>query len=247
MVGHRDPNLVPVAAFYGDPDLRVNYCGKLAGDANPQVCALRGAAARGVGVRSRVGGRSSRGVASRTRARQVRLEFARVVGDWMLRLRERADHEGRLLPFLLAALVDEAPAVGAEAARLLDALGAQYEAEHEADVRELEAYCPEALAGPSAGPDGGGAEGAADSDGWLPPALRGATPRAGARLLVQGNAGRLLAPLCAELSSWQAAPRERCEAALPSRSAIVRTAVASASARCLPCAHRQRPPGLWRC
>ena len=37
MVGHRDPNLVPVAAFYGDPDLKVNFCGKLAADANPQV------------------------------------------------------------------------------------------------------------------------------------------------------------------------------------------------------------------
>lgn len=37
MVGHRDPNLVPVAAFYGAPDLKVNFCGKLAGDANTQV------------------------------------------------------------------------------------------------------------------------------------------------------------------------------------------------------------------
>jgi hypothetical protein len=37
MVGHRDANLVPVAAFYGDPDLRVNFCGKLAADANMQV------------------------------------------------------------------------------------------------------------------------------------------------------------------------------------------------------------------
>jgi hypothetical protein len=37
MVGHRDPNMVPVAAFYGDPDLRVNFCGKLAADANAQV------------------------------------------------------------------------------------------------------------------------------------------------------------------------------------------------------------------
>jgi len=42
MVGHRDPNLVPVAAFYGDPDLRVNFCGKLAGDSHPQVWRARG-------------------------------------------------------------------------------------------------------------------------------------------------------------------------------------------------------------
>lgn len=42
---------------------------------------------------------------------QVRLEFLMVVGDWMLTLRERSDHEGRLLPFLLAGLVDETPQV----------------------------------------------------------------------------------------------------------------------------------------
>jgi hypothetical protein len=38
MVGHRDPNLVAIAAFYGDPDLRVNFCGKLVSDPNTQVC-----------------------------------------------------------------------------------------------------------------------------------------------------------------------------------------------------------------
>jgi hypothetical protein len=49
---------------------------------------------------------------------QVRLEFLRVVGDWMLHLRERADHEGRLLPYVLAALVDEAPQVRGKRNRL---------------------------------------------------------------------------------------------------------------------------------
>jgi hypothetical protein len=38
-----------------------------------------------------------------------------VVGDWMLRLPERVDHEGRLLPFLLAGMVDEGPQVRARA------------------------------------------------------------------------------------------------------------------------------------
>jgi hypothetical protein len=36
MVGWRDPNMVPIRAFYGD-DLKVNYCGKLATDHHPQV------------------------------------------------------------------------------------------------------------------------------------------------------------------------------------------------------------------
>jgi hypothetical protein len=126
---------------------------------------------------------------------QVRLEFVRVVGDWMLRLRERSDHEGRLLPYVLAALVDDAPAVAAEAAALLEDLGQQYEEEHAQEVRELRAYCLDELA---------------DGEAACPlPAALGGRLRLGARLLVRGNAGRLLAPLCADLSSWQAGPRVR--------------------------------------
>lgn len=168
MVGHRDPNLVPVAAFYGDPDLKVNFCGKLAADANTQVS--RGshapmgrlASALGHNCKAACNGRrcthhhwfhprillepwiligpfndfassilvvlfceQARGYRNAIRgctfvsfpqlshmhALQVRLEFLRVVGDWMLRLRERSDHEGRLLPYILAGLVDEAPQV----------------------------------------------------------------------------------------------------------------------------------------
>lgn len=36
MVAWRDPNLVPIKAFYGD-DLKVNFCGKLATDPHKQV------------------------------------------------------------------------------------------------------------------------------------------------------------------------------------------------------------------
>jgi hypothetical protein len=36
MVGWRDPNMVPIRAFYGD-DIKVNFCGKLASDHHPQV------------------------------------------------------------------------------------------------------------------------------------------------------------------------------------------------------------------
>ncbi len=67
----RDPNLVSVAAFFGD-DLKVNFCGKLALDPSPQV----------------------------------RLVLVQVLGDWMLNLGERMDHEHRLLPYLLGALSD---------------------------------------------------------------------------------------------------------------------------------------------
>jgi hypothetical protein len=42
---------------------------------------------------------------------QVRLAWLRCVGDWMLNLRERIDHEPRLMPYALSALDDEAPQV----------------------------------------------------------------------------------------------------------------------------------------
>lgn len=36
MVAWRDPNVVPIKAFFGD-DLKVNFCGKLATDHHVQV------------------------------------------------------------------------------------------------------------------------------------------------------------------------------------------------------------------
>jgi hypothetical protein len=36
MVAWRDPNVVPIKAFYGD-DTKVNFCGKLATDPHLQV------------------------------------------------------------------------------------------------------------------------------------------------------------------------------------------------------------------
>ena len=158
----------------------------------------------------------------------------RVVGDWLLTLRERSDHEGRLLPFLLAGLADGCPAVAAEAARLLDAVGALYEKEHEKEVAELALYYPEALL--AAGEEAAGEEdddeeekeeqqqgreqeqqavlSADGADGRLPAALGGVPPRVGARLLVRANAQRLLMPLCDELSSWQDGPRRSAAALL---------------------------------
>lgn len=42
---------------------------------------------------------------------QVRMEFLRMLGDWMLHLNERMDHEQRLMPYLLSALNDESPQI----------------------------------------------------------------------------------------------------------------------------------------
>ena len=36
MIAWRDPNMIPIKAFYGD-DLKINYAGKLATDQHPMV------------------------------------------------------------------------------------------------------------------------------------------------------------------------------------------------------------------
>lgn len=59
------------------------------------------------------------------------MEFLSCIGDWLLNLRERLDHEARLMPFILSALNDEVPDIAAAAVRLLDQLGAQYEKDNE--------------------------------------------------------------------------------------------------------------------
>jgi hypothetical protein len=67
---------------------------------------------------------------------QVRLAFLDMVGNWLLTLRERRDHEARLLPYVLSGICDESPAVVSGALQLLDQLGQQYEQERETELAD---------------------------------------------------------------------------------------------------------------
>jgi hypothetical protein len=67
---------------------------------------------------------------------QVRLAFLDMIGNWMLTLRERLDHEARLLPYVLSGACDDSPAVVQSALQLLDQLGQQYEQEHEQQLAD---------------------------------------------------------------------------------------------------------------
>lgn len=58
-----------------------------------------------------------------------------MVGDWMLKLRERIDHHSRLMPYALSALSDPSAAVQQAALKILDELGAQWEEEHNDDLK----------------------------------------------------------------------------------------------------------------
>ncbi|GMH40548.1 hypothetical protein BSKO_08452 [Bryopsis sp. KO-2023] len=124
---------------------------------------------------------------------KVRMEFLLMISDWMLNLRERLDHESRLIPYALSALNDECPEVAAEAVRLMDALGLQYEKEHQEDLKDTLYYLPQE----------------AHALGWglFSPFTR--RPRLGTRILVQANFSRMIRAITSELTSWQSDIRAR--------------------------------------
>ena len=66
---------------------------------------------------------------------QVRLAFLQMVADWMLTLRERIDHHARLMPYALSALSDSSKDVQTAALKLMDDQGAQYEEEHQQELK----------------------------------------------------------------------------------------------------------------
>ena len=170
LAAFRHPNLVPVKAFYGE-DRKVNYFGKLATDASPQV----------------------------------RREFIATLGDWMTTLVERTDHEPRLLPYVLSALVDESDDVRRDATALMDRLGEQYEREHEKELKSTMTYMPEHF--------GEDVYGEGEDALRLPPPFE-RRPRLGSRVLVKNNFAGLVNPVVAEMSSWQLELRAKAAALL---------------------------------
>lgn len=82
---------------------------------------------------------------------QVRAAFLDMIGNWMLTLTERMDHEGRLLPYVLSALCDDAPSVRDAAVKLLEQLGELFEKDHQKDlIEELEYLHVEGMERPCA-------------------------------------------------------------------------------------------------
>ena len=144
---------------------------------------------------------------------QTRLAFVETLRDWMTTLVERTDHESRLLPYVLSAMSDENDRVATEAARLLEDLGAQYEREHEKELKTTMAYMPEYYGGgPRGGASGAGEEGtpAADSeDAFVLPRPFAARPRLGARILAKNNFAATVNPTIAEMGGWQEEHRAR--------------------------------------
>jgi hypothetical protein len=50
-----------------------------------------------------------------------------MIGDWLLNLPDRMDHDTRLLPYLLNGLADPNPEIAASALKTIEDLGIQYD------------------------------------------------------------------------------------------------------------------------
>ena len=145
----------------------------------------------------------------------VRLAFVETLGDWMTTLVERADHEPRLLPYVMSAAADEAAAVRDAAAALLAALGAQYEREHEKDLKATMTYAPEHFGVEHSlgrdDSDGGDTSDPGDEEPrvLLYPPPFASRPGLGARVLVKNNFPAVVNPILAEMMGWQEDARVR--------------------------------------
>ncbi|XP_063235223.1 dynein axonemal assembly factor 5 isoform X2 [Bacillus rossius redtenbacheri] len=111
----------------------------------------------------------------------VRLAVARVVGDWLLHLRDRYSHFHRLLPLLLSCTCDEMDEVRAEALELWDAAGRQFLKENEEELKDRMDFLE-------------------DTPQHYPPDVR--RPNLGCRVLAQRNASKVLPALERELGDW---------------------------------------------
>ncbi|KAK9849260.1 hypothetical protein WJX84_009211 [Apatococcus fuscideae] len=140
---------------------------------------------------------------------QVRKAFVEAVGEWLVSLHERIEHQPRLLPYLLGGLCDDIASVRDISWCWLSKAGKLHIEDHAADLKDSLQYLPS-----EATSSGWQQEGAADraygrdgKSGILHERLKVAPPPArpelGLRLLVQSHAFHLLVPLSAELSSWR--------------------------------------------
>lgn len=64
------------------------------------------------------------------------------LGDWLMHLDERIDHQGRLLPYLVSALTDSHEPIRQRALEHIDDIGALYEKDNEKDLKDIVYYLP---------------------------------------------------------------------------------------------------------
>eukprot|EP01038_Epipyxis_sp_PR26KG_P013352 gene13352-17908_t len=127
----------------------------------------------------------------------VREKLAEFLTKLLTEIKDRYDHQTRLLPYLLDLLTDENESVSSIAMKCLQICGMQYEEEHQNEIIERRQY----------GVDGNELNNF-NNEKLLPyPFDKIGRPRIGIRLYVRGNTKRFLNALINELTNWVAPTR----------------------------------------
>lgn len=134
------------------------------------------------------------------RSTQVRECFYKTMGDMLLRLPDKVDHEGRLFPYLISGLFDPNDNIQQTCFEIIEELGMRYEEEYEEKLREVKQF---------------GFQSEWTFDGLVkdnkitlpfPIAHR---PRLGSRCIVRQYVRRFITSLYIEINDWLVTSRER--------------------------------------
>jgi hypothetical protein len=71
------------------------------------------------------------------RSTQVRECFYKTIGDILIRLPDKIDHEGRLFPYMITGLFDANDNIQQTCFEIIEELGMRYEEEYEEKLREV--------------------------------------------------------------------------------------------------------------
>jgi hypothetical protein len=121
----------------------------------------------------------------------VRETFYKTLANWLLKLPDKVDHEGRILPYMLSALNDENDTIKELAFDLIEEMGMDYEEREEEKVRDKKQYALDSAwtnKGEFIGLD-------------LPTPFKH-RPRLGARIVIKSYIRRYLVAIYKELSDW---------------------------------------------
>jgi hypothetical protein len=121
----------------------------------------------------------------------VRETFYKTLANWLLKLPDKVDHEGRILPYMLSALNDENDTIQELAFDLIEEMGMDYEEREEEKVRDKKQYALDSAwtnKGEFVGLD-------------LPRPFKH-RPRLGARIVIKSYIRRYLVAIYKELSDW---------------------------------------------
>ena len=132
------------------------------------------------------------------RSTVVRETFFKTMANWLLKLPDKVDHEGRIIPYMISALNDQNDGIQDLAFELLEEMGMDYEEREEQKVRDKKQYALDA--------EWTNSGEFVDLD--LPRPFKH-RPRMGSRIVVRSYTRRYLKAIYRELSDWILENRQR--------------------------------------